>query len=178
VTCDDTRLRPHWLTAIRRYLVAVSLGNLAWEAAQLPLYTLWAMDTPSEIAAAVFHCLLGDVVIASVALMLALAFMGSWGWPDKKFREVATAVIAFGVGYTTHSEYVNTVMRQSWAYAEVMPRLPMIGTGLAPLMQWLIIPPLALIWACRSTPPNAEGTTLRGLMRLANSVRPGTSHIK
>jgi hypothetical protein len=30
-----------WLTALRRYLLAIGLGNIAWAFAQLPLYTIW-----------------------------------------------------------------------------------------------------------------------------------------
>ncbi len=30
-----------WLKGARTYLVAIGLGNLAWEAAQFPLYIIW-----------------------------------------------------------------------------------------------------------------------------------------
>ena len=138
-----------WLAAIRRYLVAVSLGNLLWETAQLPLYTLWRAGTPATITAAVLHCTAGDVLIAALTLMAALVVCGSSDWPRAGFARVALTTIAFGAGYTIYSEYMNTVVRQSWAYAELMPRLPWIGTGLAPLAQWLVVPPSALAWACR-----------------------------
>jgi len=49
--------RQNWLVAIRRYMVAMTAGNLVWEVAQLPLYTVWRRGTLSDIAAAVFHCL-------------------------------------------------------------------------------------------------------------------------
>src|SRR3546814_3917201 len=38
-----------WLTALRRYLVAITVGNLVWEFAHLPLYTIWYEGTPGEI---------------------------------------------------------------------------------------------------------------------------------
>jgi hypothetical protein len=38
------------------------------------------------------------------------------------------------------SEWVNVDLRSAWGYAETMPRLPWIGTGLAPVLQWLILP--------------------------------------
>jgi hypothetical protein len=59
---------------------------------------------------------------------------------------VTTLVI--GLGYLVYSEWVNIELRGSWAYTEAMPRLPPFGTGLAPLLQWLVIPPIAL-WAVR-----------------------------
>src|SRR3546814_5165705 len=30
-----------WLAAVRRYLAVIAVGNLLWEFAQLPLYTIW-----------------------------------------------------------------------------------------------------------------------------------------
>jgi hypothetical protein len=39
---------------------------------------------------------------------------------------------------------VNVEIRGSWAYSERMPRLPVTGTGLAPLAQWIVLPGLAL----------------------------------
>jgi hypothetical protein len=139
-----------WLAAIRRYLVAVLLGNLLWEMAQLPLYTLWRSGTPATITAAVLHCTAGDILIAIITLMTALVVCGSSDWPRAGFARVALAAITLGVGYTIYSEYVNTVVRQSWAYADAMPQLPWIGTGLTPFMQWIVVPLIAMAWARRS----------------------------
>jgi len=49
-----------------------------------------------------------------------------------------------GVGYTVASEWLNVVVRQTWAYTQAMPRLPPFGTGLSPVLQWLLLPGLAL----------------------------------
>ena len=141
--------RANWLAAIRRYLVATAIGNLVWETAQLPLYSLWRTGTPNEIAAALFHCWLGDVVIAAVVLVLALALFAAPAWPREKFRPVLGAVLAGSVGYTIYSEYVNAVLRTSWTYSSWMPTLPVLGTGLAPLAQWVVVPVLAITWAAR-----------------------------
>jgi hypothetical protein len=139
--------RACWLRAIRRYLAVATAGNLVWETAQLPLYTIWRNGSVPVLARAVFHCTAGDVVIAAVALMIGLATVGDAHWPDERSLAVALAVLAIGVGYTVGSEYVNTVLRQSWAYTEQMPTLPWIGTGLAPLAQWVVVPTFALALA-------------------------------
>src|SRR5262249_40896621 len=136
--------RAGWIRTMRRYLVAVAGGNLVWETAQLPLYTIWRSNTARELALAVLHCTTGDVVIAAVALTVGLVTVGNAQWPDERALAVAFVVVAIGIGYTIGSEYVNTVLRQSWAYTEEMPTLPWIGTGLAPLAQWIIVPSLAL----------------------------------
>ena len=64
------------------------------------------------------------------------------------------ATLAIGVGYTVYSEWLNTTVRKAWAYSELMPTLPMLGTGLSPLLQWLIVPifGFAAMWLRRRRP--------------------------
>ena len=85
---------------------------------------------------------------------LALALFGTPHWPHEKFWTVGAAVILGGVGYTIYSEYANTVLRVSWAYSAWMPTLPVLGTGIAPLVQWLVVPALALRHASSRSPVN------------------------
>jgi hypothetical protein len=54
-----------------------------------------------------------------------------------------------GLGYTVASEWVNVDIRGSWGYAAAMPRVPWIGTGLAPFIQWVLLPPLIAGITCR-----------------------------
>lgn len=103
------------------------------------------------IAQAVLHCTLGDVLIGTVALVAALAVAGSPAWPNENVVGVTVAIVIVAVNYTAYSEYVNTSVRKSWAYTEWMPTLPWLGTGLAPLAQWVVVPVLALAWASRGS---------------------------
>ena len=54
------------------------------------------------------------------------------------------AVLAGGVAYPIYSEWLNMTVRQSWAYSSLMPVLPVTGTGLAPLLQWIVVPSTVL----------------------------------
>jgi hypothetical protein len=148
---DHALSRPGRPAAIGRYLVAIALGNLIWETAQLPLYTLWHTEPARTIVRAVLHCTAGDIAIAAAVLVIALATVGNARWPDEGMVAVAAAVIAIGVAYTIGSEYINTVVRRSWSYTEWMPTLPWLGTGLAPLAQWFIVPAFALVLARRGS---------------------------
>ena len=141
----------HWLGSLRIYLGLTAGLHLIWEVAQLPLYTIWNTGSPQEIAFAVFHCTVGDMMIATLSLMIALVFFGSSDWPRERSSSVLTATLFAGIGYTVYSEYLNTVVRKSWAYAELMPTLPPFGTGLTPLLQWIVVPMLgfAAIWLWR-----------------------------
>jgi len=133
-----------WLPALRRYLVVAAVGNLLWEGLQLPLYTIWTDGTPGEIAFAALHCTAGDVLIALASLVGALILAGMPRWPTKRFAVVALLTVLLGVGYTLYSEWFNVSVRGSWAYAPSMPRIPPLGTGLTPVLQWVAIPLLAL----------------------------------
>lgn len=135
----------------KRYLPLLAALNLAWEIAQLPLYTLWREATPGYLAFAVAHCTLGDVLIGAAALAIALvatrtAAPESWRW-----RTVVLVATAIGVAYTIASEWMNTSLRASWQYSTLMPTVQFgaLRIGVSPLLQWLVLPPLALSLARR-----------------------------
>lgn len=137
-----------WFPMMRGYLLWTALANLVWETAQLPLYTIWTERSFAYNAFAIAHCTVGDVLIALATLLLALVLAGSAEWPARRFGAVAVVATVLGVGYTVYSEWVNAGVRLTWAYSEWMPVVPGLGTGLAPLGQWLVLPPLGL-WLCR-----------------------------
>ena len=132
-----------WLQTVRCYLGASLAANLAWEILQLPLFTLWTTGTVRQQVFAVFHCTIGDVMIAGLSLLAALSLVARPTWPSSNVARVYGVSLAVGLGYTIYSEWLNTSVRGSWAYSGLMPTLPFIGTGLSPLMQWLIVPTLA-----------------------------------
>ena len=126
--------------------LAIGLAAIAhffWEAAQLPLYTLWRTGTPGEIAFALIHCTGGDILITTVTLAAAVAFARRFRWPPFGRRMVFTPIV-LGAGYTIFSEWLNVEIRRTWSYIVAMPVVPFLGTGLTPLLQWLIVPSMAL----------------------------------
>jgi len=131
-----------------RYLAAIALGNLAWEALQLPLFTLWRTARGAYVAFAALHCWLGDVLIASICLALAIVTTGR-GWPMRRYGRTAAVAVGLGVGYTVFSEWLNVAVRESWSYASAMPRAPPLGTGLSPLLQWIVVPIASFMLARR-----------------------------
>jgi hypothetical protein len=142
-----------WLHGLRLYLGSMAIGNLVWESAHLPLYTIWTTGTLGEQVFAVVHCTLGDLLIGLSTLILALIAVGHHGWPHDRFWRVAGLTIALGVGYTAISEWLNVVARASWAYSEWMPVLSVLGmrVGLSPLLQWMVLPAAAFMIVRRLT---------------------------
>jgi hypothetical protein len=133
----------NWPRALRRYLGVSTVTNLAWEILQLPLYTLWTTVTRKEQAFAILHCTIGDAMIAGLSLLAALALSANATWPSTGVARVYAGSLAVGVVYTIFSEWLNTSVRGSWAYSDLMPVVPGIGTGLAPLLQWFVVPTVA-----------------------------------
>ena len=139
-----------WLRTLRRYIAFIVPAHLLWEFTQLPLYTIWREGTPGEILFAAVHCTGGDALIAITALVTALLVAGT-GWPIARdsFRHVAVGAIVIGVGYTIFSEWLNTTVRGTWTYSDLMPVIPLIGVGLSPFLQWILLPLAAFWWARR-----------------------------
>jgi len=145
--------REAWRFIGLRYLPWLAALNLIWEAAQLPLYTLWKEAPPGELAYAVAHCTAGDVLIGAASLALALILgreqaLGRWRW-----GRIVALLLVLGAGYTIFSEWLNTSLSR-WTYSERMPTLDIAGftLGLSPLLQWLLVPPAALYLARRRRP--------------------------
>jgi len=130
------------LVRVALYLALAAIGHFVWEAAQLPLYTLWRTGTRHEIVTALIHCTGGDILITTVTLAIACALAQQLRWRAFGWRMIFTAIV-LGVAYTILSEWLNVDIRRSWSYAPAMPVIPFLGTGLTPLLQWLIVPGLA-----------------------------------
>ena len=142
--------RPNWLRALRTYVGFAAAGNLTWEVIQLPLYTIWTTGTPREQAFAILHCTGGDVLIAIAALTMALVAVGDKHWPDEGSVHVLLLALALGAGYTIFSEWLNVIVRKSWAYSPLMPIVPLLNVGLSPLLQWIVVPVFSLLAAKRA----------------------------
>ena len=114
--------------------------NLTWEIAHVRLYTIWAAADGMGVAWALFHCTLGDVVIALVMFVLAGMMLGRADWPVSRPWPGGVIVVIGALAFTAWSEWYNVYRAGNWAYTASMPMI--FGIGLSPLMQWLILPPM------------------------------------
>ena len=110
--------------------------------AQSGLYADVARKTYQEILVSRLHCTLGDVVIMLVAYWITAALVRDRCWVTAlRFHDLAIFT-GLGLGYTIVSEWVNVDLRSAWSYDSAMPRVPLLGTGLAPFLQWIVLPPV------------------------------------
>jgi hypothetical protein len=124
--------------------------NLTWEIAQVRLYTIWAEADGMSVAWALFHCSLGDVVIALAMFALAGMVLRRVDWPASRPWTGGVIVVCGAMVFTAWSEWYNVYRAGSWSYTASMPLI--FGIGLSPLSQWLILPPI-LVLAYRTLGP-------------------------
>ena len=120
--------------------------NFIWEMVVMPAY-----ETRSTSAAGIgiTMCLvatLGDVGITlgshAVATMTATR-----RWLLRPSLASLATYLAVGVVLTIAFEYVNVYVLHRWSYA---PRMwTVVGIGLLPVVQWLVLPPIVLMVARR-----------------------------
>jgi hypothetical protein len=133
-------------------LVLSFLGHFAWEILQAPLFASLS-DTDHFVGIAIcLRATFGDLAIALAAFWCA-AFVGKGrGWIANKNTPAIAVFFAIGLLATVGLEYLNTEVTGRWAYDGVMPLLPVLGTGLSPILQWVVIPMLVLWYMRRLTP--------------------------
>ena len=99
-----------WTVALKRYLAVSFALHLVWEGVQLPLYTIWTEPLARQ-SFAVIHCTIGDLMIADLFLLVALALTNQPTWPKSGSRAVWLLLLILGVGYTVYSEWLNVNVR-------------------------------------------------------------------
>lgn len=141
-----------WTEPEHVLIVGGAVLNGTWEALATPLYADGSREW-SYLLWTRAHCTAGDVLLLLFAhAVTALAFRDrKWIW---RSRAVPFAsFVTIGIAYTTWSEWFNTRIAGSWEYADAMPTI--LGLGLVPLAQWLVVPP-ALIEISRRLIPRAS----------------------
>ena len=129
-------------------LVFSFLLNLAWEYWQVPFFRGMA-DQPHWLGVkACTLATLGDAGIALAAFWATAILEKDRSWILRPNRLDIATFLGVGVVVTIVFEALATGMIQRWAYSDAMPRVPVIGTGLLPLLQWLVIP-LLVLWFVR-----------------------------
>lgn len=124
------------------------LINATWEMLQMPLFSFSPEASLWEISLFCMRASLGDAFMLVIMYWLTAAFFQNRYWINNSKANQVALFIAIGVVMTIVFEALATGPLQRWEYGELMPTLPIIGTGVAPLFQWFLIPPLVL-WLIR-----------------------------
>lgn len=163
--CDRRAAKPHKIVkrldnSLRMPEVNVALFsfllNFVWEFLQAPAYAGMAEMRHWEGIRLCAAATAGDVAFALAAFWIASLLAGTRSWPIAPSFAQFAVFLTVGVGLTVAFEFYYTKISLRWTYSELMPLVPPFGTGLAPLLQWLIVPPLVIWLARRQMQPQAN----------------------
>ena len=123
------------------------LLNFAWEVLQAPLFVGVADTRFVDVIKGCAQATVGDMVIMLIAHAGISLVARSRHWVLTPSRRQLAGFSAIGVSITVVIEWLATHGRwvSSWNYAPSMPVVPGLGIGLAPLLQWVILP-LLVVW--------------------------------
>lgn len=137
------------LAYVRTYVLVIAVASVLWESAQMPLYTLWRTGTPEELVVDVLKCTVANILIATASLAVGLLVSGRMTrWARASVGTLIVTCLA-GVGYTIYSEWVNVYVKRTWAYSDLMPIVPELDVGASPLVQWVVLPSVGILFAER-----------------------------
>lgn len=122
--------------------------HFVWEFVQVPTYTGMAELPHWEAIKLCMSATFGDVGFALMAFWLASLAARRRDWVLRPTRFPVAIFVAVGVALTVGFEYYYTNISLGWTYSDLMPLVPPLGTGLSPLLQWIVIPPI-VIWLTR-----------------------------
>ncbi len=121
------------------------LLHFVWEFIQAPTYAGMVEKNHWEGIKLCTSATFGDVGFALTAFWITAVVARSREWMSKPTTTQVLVFLAVGVILTVGFEYYYTNISLRWTYSELMPLVPPFGTGLSPLLQWLIVPML-VIW--------------------------------
>ena len=130
-------------------LIFSFLLNLAWEFWQIPFFRGMAEQPHWLGVKTCTLATLGDAGIALAAFWVTAGYAKTRHWIFRPRAIQIGIFVGFGVAVTMIFEVLSTRLLGRWAYVEAMPTFPLLGVGLVPVLQWLVIPPLVLWFARR-----------------------------
>jgi hypothetical protein len=135
---------PEWNVSLFSFLL-----HFVWETWQMPLYE-GGLSMPHWTGIGICtRATLGDVGIALCAFGVPAYVLAGRLWILSPERRQWVTYLGIGIVITIVFEYLAVEVLGRWSYAARMPRLPLLGTGLLPILQWIVVPSLVVPLAAR-----------------------------
>ena len=128
-------------------LLFALLLNYPWEFTQVPLFEGMA-QAPHWIAVKTCtRSALADAFIMLIAYWIVAALSRARAWIEAPRGRDIRFMIIVGTTVTLVIEQLalHGLWFGSWRYSSAMPVIPLLGVGLAPIMQWILLPPLVVV---------------------------------
>lgn len=124
------------------------LLNFPWEIIQSPLFEGMASMPHRDAVQYCTRAAFGDAGIMLIAYWMVAAVSGRGrGWLQQSGRMPIAIFVIIGVLITIAIELLATSGRwlEGWTYSADMPILWGLNVGLVPVLQWIILPPVAVL---------------------------------
>jgi hypothetical protein len=127
------------------------LLNFTWEIFQAPLFQDMSSKAHRDAVLQCTKATGGDLIILLFAFWTTALIFRDHRWLAKTHCRpvVVFAVLAFMAA--TGTEILMTRYLHHYSYGPAMPIVLLLKIGLAPFLQWIILPPLALWFVRRQT---------------------------
>lgn len=146
----STKTRSKKFTAMPEIWIVVFsfLLHFVWEFLQVPTYEGMAEMAHWQAVKMCTSATIGDVGFALTAFWTTSLIARSRHWITAPKNWQRLVFLGVGIGLTVGFEYYYTNISLRWTYSDLMPLVPPFGTGLSPLLQWIVVPLLTL-WLSR-----------------------------
>ncbi|MEO6972659.1 MAG: hypothetical protein ABI135_04455 [Rhodoferax sp.] len=124
------------------------LLNFPWEIIQSSLFEGMASMPHRDAVQYCTRAAFGDAGIMLIAYWMVAAVSGRGrGWLQQSGRMPIAIFVIIGVLITIAIELLATSGRwlEGWTYSADMPILWGLNVGLVPVLQWIILPPVAVL---------------------------------
>lgn len=128
--------------------------NFVWEMLQMPLFSYPQDASLVQINLACIQASAGDAVMIVISFWIVAALRKDRGWILRPSLRSLALFLLPGIIMTIAFEALATGPLHRWTYADTMPILPGLGTGITPLAQWLILPPIIVFLVKRQIEPS------------------------
>ena len=114
--------------------------HFVWEMLQAPAYAGMSTIPHWDGVLVCTQATFGDVGFAITAFWITAALRRSRNWMQSPTKADVAVFLAVGILLTVAFEYYYVEIAGRWTYASWLPLVPPFGTGLGPLLQWVLIP--------------------------------------
>ena len=119
--------------------VLAFLLNFVWELIQIPLYRNSSYDT-DHILFCALASMADTIMVLLIYLGLAAIFKDLFWVKHLRLIRIAIVVLIGGAGAVLSE--MRHLSLGSWTYDDSMPILPVVNVGIAPVLQFMILPVL------------------------------------
>lgn len=144
-------------------VIFAALLNLPWEFLQVPFFSGMSREEHWSGVKTCVRATLGDVMIMLVGYWIVTILFRRRHWVSQPRVRELLVFVGIGLGATVIIERLALAgaWPGSWSYSERMYVIPVVEVGLAPILQWLLLPLVAVWFARRQMAAGPQGRAPR-----------------